>query len=51
MVLARDYLNKLLANKAVAIDLQHRQPELLQEFRAIISATSLDEAGGVAKLA
>ena len=51
MVLARGYLNKLLANKAVASYLQRRQPELLHEFRAIISATSLDEAGGVAKVA
>jgi len=51
MVLARGYLVKLLSNRTVASYLQRRQPELLQEFRDIVSATSLEDAGGVAKVA
>jgi hypothetical protein len=51
MVLARGYLVKLLSNRAVASYLQRRQPELLQEFREIVNATSLDDAGSVAKVA
>lgn len=51
MVLARGYLVKLLSNRTVASYLQRRQPELLQEFREIVNATSLEDAGGVAKVA
>lgn len=45
MVLARGYLGKLLANKAVASYLERRQPGLIEEFRAIVKITSLDDSG------
>ena len=51
MVLARGYLGKLLANKAVSSYLQRRQPDLLEEFRSIVKITSLEaepEVSGVA---
>ncbi len=51
MVLARGYLVKLLSNRAVASYLQRRQPELLQELPEIVNASSLEDAGGVAKVA
>ena len=51
MVLARGYLVKLLSNKAVASYLQRRHPELHQEFRDIVNASSLDDSGGIAKVA
>jgi len=49
MVLARGYLVKLLSNRSVASYLQRRHPELHQEFRDIVNASSLEE-GGVAKV-
>ena len=51
MVLARGYLGKLLANKAVASYLQRRQPDLLEEFRNIVKITSLEDEGEVPKVA
>lgn len=42
LVLARGYLAKLLENENVSRYLQHRQPELLEQFAAIIEATALD---------
>ena len=51
MVLARGYLLKLLSNKAVASYLQRRHPELHQEFREIVNVSSLEDAGGIAKVA
>jgi hypothetical protein len=45
MVLARGYLGKLLANKAVASYLERRQSGLIEEFRAIVKITSLDDSG------
>ena len=51
MVLARGYLGKLLANKAVASYLQRRQPDLVEEFRSIVKITSLEDEGEVPKVA
>jgi hypothetical protein len=51
MVLARGYLNKLLANRAVASYLQRRQPDLVEEFRSIVKITSLEDEGEVPKVA
>lgn len=45
MVLARGYLGKLLANKAVASYLERRQPGLIEEFRAIVKIASLNDSG------
>lgn len=43
MVLARGYIAKLLANEAVASWLRRHQPEVHDEFRAIVAAASLDD--------
>jgi hypothetical protein len=43
MVLARGYIAKLLANEAVASWLRRHQPEVYDEFRAIVAAASLDD--------
>lgn len=51
MVLARGYLGKLLANKAVASYLQRRQPDLLEEFRNIVKITSLEDEPEVSRVA
>jgi ParB-like chromosome segregation protein Spo0J len=51
MVLARGYLNKLLANSAVASYLQRRQPDLLEEFRTIVKITSLEDEPEVSRVA
>lgn len=51
MALARGYHVKLLSNRAVASYLQRCQPELLQEFRGTVDPVSLEDAGGVAKVA
>ena len=51
MVLARGYLGKLLANKAVASYLQRRQPDLLEEFRNIVKINSLEEEPEVVGIA
>lgn len=51
MVLARGYLNKLLANSAVASYLQRRQPDLLDEFRTIVKITSLEDEPEVSRVA
>ena len=40
------YLNRLLSNPAIERHLTNRHPELVDEFRAIIAASSLDEAAG-----
>ena len=51
MVLARGYLGKLLANKAVSSYLQRRQPDLLEEFRSIVKITSLEDEPEVVGIA
>ena len=51
MVLARGYLGKLLANKAVASYLQRRQPDLLEEFRNIVKINSLEDEPEVVGIA
>lgn len=43
LVLARAHIAKLLANEAVARWLGRNQPEIRDEFRAIVSAASLDD--------
>jgi len=43
LVLARGYVAKLLGNDAVARWLGRHQPEVRDEFRAIVSAVTLDE--------
>lgn len=43
LVLARGYVAKLLGNDAVARWLGRHQPEVRDEFRAIVSAATLDE--------
>jgi len=43
MVLARGYIAKLLANEAVASWLRRHQPEVHDEFRAIVAAATLDD--------
>ncbi len=44
LVIASGYLSRLVANPAIERYLLQRHPELLGEFRAIISAASLDQA-------
>lgn len=51
MVLARGYLVKLLSNKSVWSCFQSRHPELHQEFREIVNASSLEDPSGIAKVA
>lgn len=51
MVLARGYLNKLLANRSVASYLQRRQPDLVEEFRNIVKVTSLEDEPEVSGIA
>ncbi|WP_446811547.1 plasmid partitioning protein RepB C-terminal domain-containing protein [Methylomonas sp. 2BW1-5-20] len=43
LVLAKGYLAKLLENPAIKRFLQHRQPEFLAEFEAIVQTVSLDQ--------
>jgi hypothetical protein len=43
-VIASGYLTKLLKNRDIKRYLNQRHPEILSEFLAIISATSLDQA-------
>jgi hypothetical protein len=43
MVVARGYVSKLLENDAVVRFLRSNYPDFLNEFRAIVDATSLDE--------
>jgi ParB-like chromosome segregation protein Spo0J len=49
LVVASGYLNRLLANPLIERYLVTRHPELVDEFRAIITASSLDEAGGLGR--
>lgn len=44
LVVASGYLSRLVGNKAIARYLNHHHSELLEEFRAIIAATSLDQS-------
>ena len=46
LVVASGYLNRLLSNPAIERHLTNRHPELVDEFRAIIAASSLDELLG-----
>lgn len=43
MVVARGYVAKLLANRAVIKFLQANYPEYLEEFRTIVAASSLED--------
>lgn len=45
LVIASGYLAKLVGNREIEQFLAQRHSELLEEFRAIISASSLDQAG------
>jgi hypothetical protein len=45
LVIASGYIQKLVNNREIERFLVQRYPEFLQEFRAIISAASLDQAG------
>ncbi|MDP1736535.1 MAG: plasmid partitioning protein RepB C-terminal domain-containing protein [Caulobacter sp.] len=49
LVVASGYLNRLLSNAHIERHLTTRHPELVDEFRAIISAASLDDAGDAAR--
>jgi RepB plasmid partitioning protein len=42
LVLARGYLAKLLENAKVTKYLKQRQPEVLEQFAAIVEATALE---------
>jgi len=42
LVIASGYLSKLVGNREIKRCLDQHHPEILTEFRAIISATSLD---------
>jgi len=44
LVIASGYLNRLITNRAIEKYLRQHHPELLSEFRAIVSAASLDQA-------
>jgi predicted membrane-bound dolichyl-phosphate-mannose-protein mannosyltransferase len=48
LVIASGYLSKLLNNKDIRRYLSQHHPELLTEFIAIVSATSLDQSGSTA---
>lgn len=48
LVIASGYLSKLLNNKDIRRYLSQHHPELLTEFIAIVSATSLDQSGNTA---
>lgn len=48
LVIAAGYLSRLLSNPAVARYLERDCPEILEEFRAIVGATSLDMTGSLA---
>jgi hypothetical protein len=48
LVIASGYLSKLVANADIKRYLNQNHPEILTEFRAIISATSLDQANSPA---
>jgi ParB-like chromosome segregation protein Spo0J len=48
LVIASGYLSKLLNNKDIRRYLSQHHPELLAEFIAIVSATSLDQSGSTA---
>ena len=43
LVLARGYLTKLLENIKVAKYIKQRQPEVLEQFNAIVQTTTLDQ--------
>lgn len=45
LVIASGYLSKLLRNRKIVQYLDRLHPELVPEFKAIISAVSLDQAG------
>lgn len=47
LVIASGYLGKLVANREIERFLTHHHPEILEEFRSIIAATSLDQTGSV----
>ena len=49
LVLTRGYVSKLLNNSAVTKYLERHQPEFLEEFRAIVAATSLHDADVAAR--
>jgi hypothetical protein len=46
LVVASSYISKLIGNKEIECYLRRNHPEILQEFRAITSAESLDDSAG-----
>ena len=48
LVIAAGYLSRLVANKEIERYLARHHPEILQEFRAIIAAASLDQTQSIA---
>ena len=46
LVIGSAYLSKLIENEAIEKYLARNHPEILNEFRVIVCATSLDESGG-----
>ncbi len=46
LVIARGYLAKLVNNAEIAGYLKNHHPEILEEFRTIVAAGSLDQNGG-----
>jgi hypothetical protein len=44
LVIASGYLSKLIGNQEIGRYLNHNHPEILSEFKAIISAASLDQS-------
>nr|AYC79858.1 chromosome partitioning protein ParB [uncultured bacterium] len=44
LVIAAGYLSKLVGNPEIKRYLNQHHPEILTEFRTIVSATSLDQA-------
>ena len=47
LVLAQRYLEKLLANKAVAKYLKQHQPDVLEQFEKVVATKSLDQERSV----
>ena len=48
LVIASGYLSKLLNNKNIRRYLSQHHAEILAEFVAVVSATSLDQSGNTA---
>jgi len=44
LVVAKGYLNKLLANEAVKSFIERREPEILEHFELVVNTVSMEEA-------